>query len=145
MLYRREVGRLTSMPPGPVIEIPAAPPKQVEAPAGYVGIWAECSACRRDFLVSTPQEPLGTGLAIDVPCPHCRSSHSEVAVKVSERPIYVQATQRSWVGWQARAMRHAVREVRANLRIATYKSTWRAKALVGLSKSAKPASERSPR
>jgi hypothetical protein len=145
VLYRREVRRLTTMPAGPVIEIPAAPPNQVEPPVGHLGVWEECSACRRDFLVSTPKGPAGTGLALDVPCPHCRSARTEVAVKVSSMPIYVQATRRSWVGWQARAMRHAVREVRTSLRIATYKAIWRTKALVGRSKSAEQASERSPK
>ena len=145
MLYRREVRAVTTMPAGPVIEIPAATLSQVEAPAGYRGVWEECSACHRDFLVSTPQGAQGTGLAIDVPCPHCRSSRSEVAVLVSDKPVFVQATQRSWVGWQARGVRRAVREARTNLRIGTYKTVWRAKALVGLAKSADSKSEQSPK
>ena len=145
MLYRREVRLLTTMPAGPVIELSAAPPSQVEAPAGYRGVWEECSACHRDFLVSTPQGTQGTGLAIDVPCPHCRSSRSEVAVLVSDKPVYVQATQRSWAHWQARGVRRAVREVRTDRRIGTYKTIWRAKAFLGLSKAADPKSERSPK
>ena len=145
MLYRREVRPLTALPAGPVIEVPAATPTRVKAPAGYRGAWEECSACHRDFLVSTPQGTHGTGLAIDVPCPHCRSSRSEVEVLVSESPVYVQATRRPWISWQARGVRRAFREVRTDVRIGAYKAIWRAKALVGLSKSAGPKSERSPK
>lgn len=38
----------------PVVEIPAARRGHIEAPPGYGGVWEECSACHRDFFVSTP-------------------------------------------------------------------------------------------
>ena len=64
---------------------------------------------------------------------------------LSESPVYVQATQRPWISWQAREVRRAFREMRTDLWIGTYKTIWRAKALVGLSRAANPKSERSPK
>ena len=125
--------------------LPASPRHLKKAAGGYRGSIKECSACHRDFSVLAPTSLLGGGLTMEVPCPHCHGSMSEVDTTASENPIFIQGIRRPWIQWQARAVGRVWRYLWSSLRIARYKTLWRLKSSLGLSKAAGSPSEGSPK
>lgn len=129
----------------PAVQLLPASPGQLKKAAGYRGSVKECSACYRDFWVLAPSSGLGGGLTMEVPCPHCHGSTSEVDMTASEKPIFIQGIRRPWIRWKARSLGRALRRARSSLRIKSYRAVWRMKTMIGLSKSASSASGESPK
>lgn len=129
----------------PAVQLLPAPPTQLKEVDGYRGLVEDCLACHRDFWVLVPSVKMGPALTLEVPCPHCHATRNEVAMTASERPVFVQGIQRPWISWQWREVRRLSRAAWAGLRIASYRTLWRTKSLVGLPKAAEGPSGRSPK